>query len=173
MAFMDQFRRQNDLLQMPNQGGFGMMQSPFGQQQPMQQRGFGMFQSPWQQQPGNQNGPVYSIDGFAPTPADNGFQQRWNPQPGNMGYNPQQPQQSAPAFQQPQQSPPNNGQQQVAPGFGGMNPPQDSQNRPPMPNDPNKQWRFSVTAPGGGQWVPTSQRNPFTGAWDPIATAWV
>jgi len=49
MAFMDQFRRQNDLLQMPNQGGFGMMQSPFGQQQPQQQYGFGMFQNPWQQ----------------------------------------------------------------------------------------------------------------------------
>ena len=144
MAFMDQFRRQNDLLQMPNQGGFGMMQSPFGQQQPQQQYGFGMFQSPWQQQ--SEREP---------------FNQFRNPQQGfNPGYNqPQQPQ--------------NNGQQQVAPGFGGMNPPQDSQNRPPMPNDPNKQWRFSVTAPGGGQWVPTSQRNPFTGAWDPIATAWV
>ena len=71
MAFMDQFRfgGQNDLLQMPSQNTqFGMMQSPFGQQQPMQQRGFGMFQSPWQQNGGG-----------------------YNPQPGNMGYNPQQP----------------------------------------------------------------------------------
>jgi len=81
MAFMDQFRfgGQNDLLQMPNQGGFGMMQSPFGQQQPMQQRGFGMFQSPWQ--------------GYNPQPGNMGY----NPQPVQPGYNPQQP-----GFQQPQ-----------------------------------------------------------------------
>ena len=76
MAFMDQFRRQNDLLQMPNQNTqFGMMQSPFGQQQPMQQRGFGMFQSPWQ---------------------------GYNPQPGNMGYNPQPVQPVTPGYNQPQ-----------------------------------------------------------------------
>jgi hypothetical protein len=50
MAFMDQFRfgGQNDLLQMPAQGGFGMTQNPFPQQQ-RQQQGFGMFQNPWQQ----------------------------------------------------------------------------------------------------------------------------
>jgi len=79
MAFMDQFRfgGQNDLLQMPNQGSFGMMQSPFGQQQPNQQYGFGMFQSPWQQNGGG-----------------------YNPQPGNMGFN-QTPVQN-PSFQQPQ-----------------------------------------------------------------------
>ena len=79
MAFMDQFRfgGQNDLLQMPNQGNFGMMQSPFGQQQPQQQYGFGMFQSPWQQNGGG-----------------------YNPQPGNMGFN-QTPVQN-PSFQQPQ-----------------------------------------------------------------------
>ena len=79
MAFMDQFRfgGPNDLLQMPNQGGFGMMQSPFGQQN--QQYGFGMFQSPWQ--------------GYNPQPGNMGY----NPQPVQPGYNPQQP-----GFQQPQ-----------------------------------------------------------------------
>ena len=75
MAFMDQFRFGGQNDLLQMPGSFG---SPFGQ--PNQQYGFGMFQSPWQQQ-------------------------GYNPQPGNMGFNPKQPgfqQPQNPSFNQPQ-----------------------------------------------------------------------
>ena len=158
MAFMDQFRfgGQNDLLQMPSQGGFGMMQSPFGQ--PQQQYGFGMFQSPWQQ---------------------NGY----NPQPGNMGFNPQQPapsfnQPQNPAFQQPQnpiQNPNIGHNNPLTPSFGGGNnpffgrfPQAGNQNPPPGYNSGGNPGYHGPGAgvmggPPTGPWAKYTKDNPYGG----------